>query len=408
MIQRLAATAILAGLGFVAVHNRGGAAETPPTNHFSITTGPVLQGPMETSMTVTWMTDRDSTGVVEYGPPGGELKTAFTSQHGLIDANQRVHKVVLRDLQPGALYRYRVVSREIVNFHPYRLTYGETVASDFREFRTLDRRKRNYSFLVFNDIHDQPATIPDLLKVAGERPYDFVVWNGDILSHLERENQITAMLDQATAHFASATPLIWVRGNHETRGRLARQLPAYLALPDGRYYYAFNHGPAHFIVLDTGEDKRDEQREYSGLVDFFRYRREQGEWLKAAVGTDAFRRATFRVVICHMPFASKTAADPARYSQPDTFLGMADAFENFGATLEQAGVDLMISGHMHRAAIIPPETGRHSYPIIQGGGSKIEDRTIIRVNVSDDGLEAVITGSDGSTVKTCSVPAKKR
>ena len=35
--------------------------------------------------------------------------------------------------------------------------------------------------------------------------------------------------------------LVWfVRGNHETRGQLARQLRDYVTLPDGRYYGAMN------------------------------------------------------------------------------------------------------------------------------------------------------------------------
>lgn len=408
MTQRLVALILLTGLGFVAAHYPASAAETPPTNHFRITTGPLLQMPMETALTVMWMTDRDSTGGVEYGPPGGELKTAFASQHGLIDANQRLHKVELRGLTPGTRYRYRVVAREISKFHPYRVTFGETITSEFREFRTLDQGRREFSFLVYNDVHDQPAFIPDLLKVAGAAPYDFVVWNGDMVNHVENEGQITALLDQATAHFATTIPLIWGRGNHETRGRLARQLPQYLALPEGRYYYTFDHGPVHFIVLDTGEDKRDTQREYSGLVNFFPYRREQGEWLQRAVRTDAFRRAKFRVVICHMPFANRVAADPASYKEPDTFVGMAHAYEHFGPPLEQAGVDLMIAGHMHRATLVPPDAGRHSYPIIQGGGSRVGDRTIIRVNVSDTALEAIAIGSDGNPVQTCRVPAKQR
>jgi hypothetical protein len=71
-------------------------------------------------------------------------------------------------------------------------------------------------------------------------------------------------------------------------------------------------------------------------------------------------------------------------------------------------VDLMISGHMHRAAIVPAEPGRHSYPIVLGGGSRITDRTIIRVNVNPSGLEAVIIDSDGNVVTTCNVTARKR
>jgi UDP-2,3-diacylglucosamine pyrophosphatase LpxH len=163
----------------------------------------------------------------------------------------------------------------------------------------------------------------------------------------------------------------------------------------------------HFVVLDAGEDKVDHHREYGGLADFSRYRREQGEWLKAEVKTKAFRRAKYRVVFCHMPFPSIVAADPSRHNEPNTFLGMADAFDQFGPTLDKAGVDLMLSGHTHTAAIIQPEPGRHRYPIVQGGGSRGADRTIIRVNVSDAGLEATILRPDGSSFGTCRVVPKR-
>lgn len=381
-------------------------ASAQPTNAFAITTGPVLQGPAETSMTVVWLTSRNARAWVEYGPPGGELKTAFASRDGLVEGIERLHKVTLSDLQPGTRYRYRVVACEITHLRHWKVEYGSTVASEFQEFRTFDRRKREFSFVVFNDIHDQPVTIPELLPLAGEKPHDFVLLNGDIVSYINEERQITDVFDQA-AGFAATTPLIWVRGNHETRGTFARQFPGCLASPNGRYYYAFDHGPVRFIVLDGGEDKVDNHREYGGLADFFRYRREQGEWLKAEVKTKAFRQAKYRVVFCHMPFPNKQAADPARYKEPDTFLGMADAFAQFGATLDKAGVDLMLSGHMHRPAIIPPEPGRHRYPVVQGGGSRGAERTVIRVRVGAAGLEAAILRPDGSVFDTCRVPAKR-
>jgi UDP-2,3-diacylglucosamine pyrophosphatase LpxH len=388
-------------LGLILASNPIRAAESASANRLKFVVEPLLQGASETSMTVTWITDLDSTGVVEYGEPGGELKPAFASQHGLIEANQRIHKIELRDLRPGTRYRYRVISREIVKFEPYRVTYGSSMTNEFREFQTFDRRKRDFSFLVFNDIHDQPGAIADLLKVAGKQPYEFVVWNGDILSYINKETQITTMLRQARANFAASVPLFWTRGNHETRGSFARQFPDYLALPDGEYYYTFEQGPVFFIVLDTGEDKRDSSSEYSGLVDFFPYRREQGEWLKRVVKSSEFQRAKFRVVLCHMPFASKEAA------QSEEFVGMADAFENFGETLENAGVDLMISGHMHQADIVQPEAGRHSYPIVVGGGPRTDSRTIIRVNVTGAAVEATVIDSNGKPAFTCRVPAKR-
>jgi predicted MPP superfamily phosphohydrolase len=296
-----------------------------------------------------------------------------------------------------------VVSREIVTFGAYKVVFGQSVTNDFHQFRTLDRRKGEFSFVVFNDIHDQAATIPALLQVAGAQPYDFVLLNGDTIGHSDSEKPVVSILDQAAASFASSIPMFWVRGNHETRGAFARQLHAYIGLPGERYYYSFDHGPVHFVVLDTGEDKIDGHREYHGLVDFSRYRREESEWLKQHVREDVFRRAKYRVVICHMPFPSQAAADPAHYSEPNVFLGMAEDYELFGRTLESAGVDLMFSGHTHSAALIPPEPPRHSYPILQGGGNKGDGRTLIRVNVTRSSLEAVILRPDGSCVTSCRI-----
>ena len=47
-----------------------------------------------------------------------------------------------------------------------------------------------------------------------------------------------------------------------------------------RFYYTFRHGPAFFVVLDCGEDKPDNDIEYSGLADFDRYRATAADWLK--------------------------------------------------------------------------------------------------------------------------------
>ena len=378
------------------------AAEPPGTQGITISAGPVLQGPTEQSVTITWITDRNATGSVEYGPADGETKTAFSSRHGLIEANQRLHAVVIEGLQPGALYRYRVASREIVRFGAYKVDFGGAVTNEFRQFRALDRRKDAFSFVVLNDIHDQVATIPELLHMAEGQPYDFVVLNGDIVSYSDTEKPVISILKTAGTTFASRIPMFWVRGNHETRGNFARQLPTYLGLPNGRFYYSFDHGPIHFIVLDTGEDKIDSQPEYSGLVDFFRYRREEGEWLKAHVREASFQSAKYRVVICHMPFPSAAAANP-RQAQEKVFLGMADACEQFGSTLEAAGIDMMFAGHLHNAAVIVPQSPSHSYPIILGGGHQGAGRTLIRVNVTSKFLEALILRPDGSQFKSCRV-----
>ena len=394
---------VFLGAAFAAAQEHTSA--QPASRPFGILTGPYLQNAAGNAMTVMWITDHNATATVEFGLPGGPLKTIFSSHDGLIDSNERIHKVELSGLSPGTVYRYRAVSRDILDFGPYKVSFGESASSGFQEFRTFDPRKRSFSFLVFNDIHDKPATLTEMLKAAGDRPYDFALLNGDTLSDIEGEDQVVSMLNAAVSAFASRIPLFWARGNHETRGRFARQFSAYLDSPNGRYFYSFDHGPAHFIVLDTGEDKTDSSPEYSGLVDFAAYRREEADWLKAEVKTESFRRAKYRVVFAHMPFPAGRRGVQA--NQPNPFTGMEDDFQSFGATLEEAGIDMMISGHTHSAGIVDPEAGRHGYPIVRGGGPNGQGRTVIRVDVEEDALRAVILRPDGTVFAERRIAAKR-
>ena len=378
-----------------------------PAEPLRIDVGPVLQAPTAHELTVTWLTNALSTGVVEYGPVGGELRTASTAAHGLIAVAARTHKVVLRDLQPGTTYRYRVLARAIANFKHSRVEFGATAASAFRPFRVPATQPERFAFLVFNDVHDQPATFPELLKVAPQQPYDLVVLNGDIMSYIGQEAQILPILQTVAQAFAGEVPLLWVRGNHETRGLFARQFPAYIGMLQERYYGAFDYGPVHFLVLDTGEDKIDGHREYGGLVDFARYREEEGRWLKTAVQSEAFRRAKYRVVIAHMPFPTAAANNADGHGEKGVFLGMGDAYQNFGPTLEAAGIDIMFCGHKHAAEIYEAEAGRHTYPIVQGGGNKGVGRTLIRADVTAEALTATIYRADGTVFGSRVVRARR-
>lgn len=118
-------------------------------------------------------------------------------------------------------------------------------------------------------------------------------------------------------------------------------------------YYMFRQGPVCFIVLDTGEDKPDSDIEYSGITDYDNYRTEQAEWLKEAVRSEEFRDARFRVVIAHMP------------PQPIKGLwhGPQEVLEKFVPILNEAGIDAMLCGHLHRYIHCKPDA-RVKFPVI--------------------------------------------
>jgi predicted phosphodiesterase len=359
-----------------------------PAIPVQIVAGPYLQAPSETSMTLMWISDANCVSWVEYGQGESLDQKAHRSRHGLIEANQKIHRVTIEGLSPGRQYRYRVCSKEIVTFEPYKVTYGETVTSATHTFTTLDDRKDSISFIVLNDIHEQNEVLVSLVKLAQSQPFDLVFLNGDILGHIEdRQQIIDHVLSPCAELFARQTPFIYVRGNHETRGRFARRLADYIALPEDRYYYSFDHGPIHFVIMDGGEDKRDTDQEYSGLVDFDRYRAVQRDWLAREIQSEAFRKAPFRVVVVHMP-----PQPSERWHGPD------DMYQTWRPLYNEGKIDLMIAGHTHHYEIRPPVEGQCDYPTIIGGAPQEGAAVVIRVDATTDHLGVTMTRDDGQII----------
>ncbi len=353
-----------------------------------IIVGPYLQQPSETSMTVMWITDCNCVSWVEYGQGESLDRKAQHSEHGLIEANQTIHKVTIEGLSPGQEYRYRVCSKEIVTFEPYKVVFGDTATSDTYTFTTLDSSRENISFVVFNDIHEHNEILVSLAKLAQSERFDLLFLNGDILGDIEGQQQIIDhVLAPCTELFAKETPFVYVRGNHETRGKFARKLPNYIALPGNHYYYSFDHGPVHFVVMDGGEDKRDTDKEYSGLVDFDRYRAVERQWLENEIQSEAFRKAPFRVVVVHMP-----PQPSERWHGPD------DMYQTWRPLYNQGKIDLVISGHTHRYEIRPPVVGVSDYPVIIGGAPKEGAAVVIRVDATKEHLGVTMTRDDGEIV----------
>ena len=371
-----------------------------PAPAAEILAGPYLQNPGPSSVTVMWVTGTAAAGWVEYGMDGSAATTVLPVRDGLVEANTRVHRVTLTGLTPDTRYTYRIVTRPIVSFGPYKVDFGEITPSASHTFRTLGAARPSYSFLVLNDLHEDVETMRAHLARASASPYDLVFFNGDSLSHLETEGQVLERcLRPASELFASRTPLFLVRGNHETRGAFARELGRYVELPDGRFYYSFDHGPVHFIVMDTGEDKEDGHWAYSGLTGFDAYRQQEAEWLAREVASPAWRQARFRVLIAHMPFFGNERTRVEGH-------GPADCRIRWGAILNGAGLDLHIAGHTHRTDWVEPAAGASTFPVAVGGGSAKGSNTLTRVNVSPDALEVVVTTDAGVEVSRHTVPAR--
>jgi acid phosphatase type 7 len=352
---------------------------------FAIVHGPYLQLPTEDGVTVVWHTNRPAVSRVEYGP-GAELGQQATSvRQGLIDNDRTSHVIRLTGLKPGTTYSYRVVSREFIGYEKqYIVNYGATVTGDRLSFRTLDRSVAPFSFAVVSDIHENAARLDALASRIDGTPMPFVVFNGDMVNDFMTPDQpFSGFVDAVVGRFAKTTPFIYVRGNHDVRGRYARRLADYFPTMDGRAYYSFDQGAVHFIVLDSGEDKVDSHEYYNGLVAFDAYRKEQARWLEQDLRGGAARRARFRVIVSHIPprAGEGYAIDQVR--------GQWEAAANKGK------VDLWLSGHTHKFARVDQAAGQNRYRLIVGAPD-----TLIRVDVASSAMTVTVTRENGVVLDT--------
>lgn len=357
-------------------------------------TKPYLHSIRYEQMFIRWITYRNSYSWVEYGTDQLDHKI-HAVEDGLVIVNNRVHEIQLNGLKADTTYKYRIASKEIKRYEYDRPVFGEIIYSEVYSFRTFPEQADEARWLVFNDIHDTPDSFQHLEKLNGNDPYDFVFLNGDMFNLQTDEEQIVNhLVEPCTALFATQTPLLFTRGNHETRGPFALQLKNYFSYPQ-EYFFHFMAGPAFVIVLDTGEDKADSHAAYEAIVDFNAYRKKQALWMEKVMQSDAYQQARFKVIMMHIPtHYTKGAA------------GEMHCRTVFTPLFDQYKVDLVIAGHTHSYGVHPPVQGQHTYPIVIGGGPDPGKRTLLKVKATQQELAVQLLDDAGKEVGKYSVQAK--
>jgi hypothetical protein len=350
-------------------------------------TPPIIQWSTPDSIQVFAITSHPASCSVEYREhgTGDRFRAVNNHRHGLVEANETYHRITVAGLSPGREYEYRLLSQRIEKFEPYKVHFSERTATETHGLKLPDPEHHEVRFTVLNDLHKNIPLIHRLMgKVEDSAPLpEFVMLNGDILSHIEGEEDVASILD-LPGKYASEHPLIWIRGNHECRGSFARYMTRYLTMPDGRFYYTFRRGPVQFLVLDNGEDKNDNDPAYCGLTDFDSYRLQEEEWFKEVIETPEWKAAPFRILVSHIP-VGHVPGDEER--NPKFFPPYK---ERWAAIMNRAGLDLEISAHDHRYYLEEPSDKR-GFPLVIGGGPREDSAVIIKAHATEEILSLEVT-----------------
>lgn len=345
-------------------------------------TKPYLQNPSDGGMTVMWETIIPAYSWVEYGTDTTDLQKVRLIVDGQAEFNESIHKIRLENLTPGAKYYYRVCSQEILHYGGYHKTFGNTAVSPFYTFTAPEEDGDSFTAIIFNDLHQRKETFDALYGHIEDVDYDFVVFNGDCIDDPKNHDQVTSfigMLNEALG--GESSPMIFLRGNHEIRDAYSIGLRKHLDYIGGRTFGAFNWGDTRIVMLDCGEDKKDDHREYSGLNDFTHLRMEQVDFIKEELSSKEFREADRRILIHHIPIYG--------------MLGGNLCEPLWRPMLDDAPFDLAIHGHTHRFAFHPIGASENNYPVVIGGGYSLKNATVMILNKTKEFLNVKVLNVAG-------------
>lgn len=355
---------------------------------------PYLQNPFGNGITVMWQTNVPAYCWVEYGEavegcPGEIAGTPKVARHlldGQVVCNTTVHKVRIENLSPDKVYAYRICAREIVEYKAYKKVFGAADSTCFYSFRLPGKESRDFTAVIFNDLHKNEQTFRALCDMLGDMKYDFVIFNGDCVDDPAGKEEATRFINILHEGVGAMNkPVFYIRGNHEIRNAYSVGLRELLDYINGKTYGAFSWGDTRFVILDCGEDKPDDHWVYYGLNDFTALREEQRVFLENEMAGKTFRKADKRVLIHHIPVYGNTDA-----YQPCSAV--------WGEILAKAPFSLAVNAHTHIYSRHAKGALGNNFPVYIGGGPRMDKATVMVLDKKEDVLTIRVLDTAGKVL----------
>jgi hypothetical protein len=360
--------AALAGAMMVGCANTGSPQANSSTPAASLVFGPYVNSTTQSSAKIVWagasdkavVTVQDFSGVNASAPQVVQAMQAITGR-----TQEKLHIATVTGLRPATNYAYHVA------------TSTQTADGVFQTVPPLDS-KGPLKFVTYSD----PQTYPErharvVAAVMKELPFAFLAVGGD---YCDDDNWAGFQREFFTpARDLLRQVALWtVRGNHEADGLLYHDL---FAQPGNGYYYSFDYGNLHYVVLDQYE-------------------------IGAAGYKDPAERAKMLAWVDRDLAAAKAHADWLIVSYHEPTINVAGHGSDWGRkdflpVLEKHGVDIVLSGHSHVYERFRPIGPKGAKPIIHitsasaGGMSYVRADSPI-LDVADPGLHYCVFTINGN------------
>ena len=267
---------------------------------------------------------------------------------------------------------YTAVFRKTVNHQAYFSEIAEPVKEAFT-FRPI-KKQEDIHIYHLSDVHSGFENAKRCAAYFGDET-DLFIMNGDI-AEVEKYEDFVFVASFLGEVAQGEIPIVFVRGNHDTRGKLSHFYTDYFPANGKNTYFTFTVGPICGVALDCGEDKPDDyhygaeydfKSAYSGINRFAAFRRRELAWLRTLKKSDKPYRLAISH-ICPMQTAGRAGNE---------FDIEREVYTEYSKELTRLSTQLMLCGHIHHPYLMMPGDGQsllpHTFPILVCPTSKRTD-----------------------------------
>lgn len=257
----------------------------------------------------------------------------------------RIHKVTVPMEALDNADTYTICAKSMLLRGPYSSMQGKTISKSFHWKGINPEDGLNY--YVISDVHNVKNAPVNAAAYFGD-DLDFLINCGDQVSWIDRTSDLEETFLMCGEITKGEIPVVYARGNHETKGVLADEFYRYVgSTEEGNFYFTFRIKNIWGVVLDVGEDHADNFVEYYGAAKFDDYRDEQTVFLdEILANADTEFNAPgvdYRIAVCHIPLTVKATSDHAGKWK--------DAWVE---RLNQMNLTILYGGHQHQLWYIDP------------------------------------------------------
>lgn len=291
-------------------------------------------------------------------------ETYHEANSGVLNSEKPYAKIRIPQEVLNKAKRYEIVYREAYDRKGYWSLMSEPQSEAFN-FKPLEKTEDIHIYHLA-DVHYCFETAAKSATYFGDDT-DLYVLNGDI-GEVETEGYYLETITFVGEVAKGEVPVVYTRGNHDARGKLAERYTDHYPCNGKDTYYTFELGVLSGIALDLGEDKKDTHYDeqypnpwvYNGVNEFHAFRQRELAWLKKQeLPKDKIRFAVSHIcpVQCH-----PKAGSPFDIER--------ECFGAMSKELERMNIDFMLCGHIHQAYVLQPNDERsllpHEYPVVVG------------------------------------------